>query len=914
MDHHPAWHSLEPAAVISRLDSHTKGLSSTEAQRRLERYGANRLPSPSLKSFCRVLLSQFISPFIYVLLFAMLLSLAIGNLNDAVFIGIILLANALIGALQEYHAQRSAQALRKLMVNHCEVVRDGRSQQLAAEQLVPGDCVILTSGIRVPADLRLLVSDNLHIDESLLTGESVPVEKSAEAVLPPQTQVAERQNQAFASTLVTSGRGRGLVVSTGLNSEIGRLASQLSTQQQAQPPLLQRIELFSQRLTLALLGLIILLAAVELARGTELIVVFMTVTALAVAAIPEGLPVALTVVLSISMRRMVQRHVVVRKLVATESLGSCTVIATDKTGTLTRNQLSAEQMRFCDGQGMPISGSDTSPTIDSPTIDTIPTGAEKTADTERLQRLCRVAGLCNEASVVFDNNRGEWHGSGDPVDQALLAMAYQLIGHDALQRYPTVAHIHYEPALGFAASLHRQPSRAHQLVCVKGALEKLLPLCTTMAGVTGIEPLDAEKVSSVMHDMAAQGMRILAFADGSLAAQQPFKSDHLGELCLLGLVGMTDPLRAEAKDAIAECKTAGIKICMLTGDHPITALSIGRQLQLVSDDTSADREVVTGEHLVRAAADGEAALDQLTANALIYARVTPEQKLTIVESLIRQGEFVAVTGDGVNDAPALNASHVGIAMGLRGTDVAREASDLLLSDDNFASVVAGIKEGRIAYQNIRKVVFFLISTGAAEMMLFLLSTIFATPMPLTAVQLLWLNLVTSGVQHIGLAMEPGEGDEMQKPPRRPSEALFNPLMIKRVLLSALVVGATSFCCFAYLMYLGWGEISARNSTLLLMVLFENIQVLNSRSESRSVFRHPLWTNPTLIVATLAAQGIHIASMYWPVMQRVLSTTPVTLAHWSSLLLAACSILVVIELDKLLTRLAPKTANTASRVA
>lgn len=903
MDHQPAWHSLQVASVISQLKSHSNGLSGAEASRRLQQYGANILPTAPLKPFYRILLDQFVSPFIYVLLFAMLLSLAIGNFSDALFIGVILLANALIGALQEHHAQRSAKALSELLVNHCEVVRDGHRVKIAAEELVPGDAVVLTSGDRVPADLRLLSSDNLLIDESLFTGESLPVAKDAECLLPEQTLVAERTNQAFASTMVTSGRGLGLAVGTGLNSEIGHLASHLIGTQQAQPPLLQRMERFSRRLTLYLLGLIIVLAAVDMARGYDLVTVLMTVTALAVAAIPEGLPVALTIVLSISMRRMVRRHVIVRKLVATESLGSCTVIATDKTGTLTRNQLSANQVRFCDGQGYRITANGANPAADS-------AGASeplRSNNSERLQRLSRVAGLCNEASVQIDSSTGEWQGSGDPVDQALLAMACTIVGSAALHSYPEIDHIHYEPELGLAATLHHQPLKKEALVCVKGALEKLIPLCSCVAGVSGNESLDRDQLTAVMHRLADQGMRVLAFADGHFDLQQPFDIEHLGNLCLLGMVGMSDPLRDESKAAVEECQSAGIKVCMLTGDHPITALSIARELNLLNPELSPEQGLVSGTLLLQAEQQGKQALDQLTANALIYARVTPAQKLSIVESLIRQGEFVAVTGDGVNDAPALNASHVGIAMGMRGTDVAREASDLLLSDDNFSSVVAGIKEGRIAYQNIRKVVFFLISTGAAEMVLFLLSTIFATPMPLTAVQLLWLNLVTSSVQHIGLAMEPGEGDEMQRPPRPPDEPLFDKLMIRRVLLSALVVGSIGFGCFSYVMALGQDEVSARNSTLLLMVLFENIQVLNSRSEKRSVFAQSLFSNPILIVATLMAQGLHIAAMQWPPLQRILATSPATMSHWVSLLGAALVILLVIELDKLISRVLTRRA-------
>jgi len=905
MDNQCNWHCLEKSAVMSQLGTQRSGLTTAEAQHRLELYGQNVLPATRISPFYRFFLRQFISPFIYVLIFAMLISLLVGNLADAVFIAVILVANATIGALQEYHAQRSAEALHKLLVTQARVIRDNHLQSIPADQLVPGDSILLTSGTRVPADIRLLDADDLQIDESLLTGESLPVDKDAEAILDPLTVVAERKNQAFASTLVTSGRGRGLVVSTGINSEVGKLASQLSRHKLAQPPLLQRIKKFSQRLTLVLLLVIILLAAVELLRGTELILVFMTVTALAVAAIPEGLHVALTIVLSVAMRRMAKQHVVVRKLVATESLGSCTLIATDKTGTLTLNRLTANQVCFFDGLGFQIEAHDYSPISEHP-LSTL----ESAENLQRLRRLCLIAGLCNEANI-HSQCSSEWRDSGDSVDRALLTMACNIIGKQSLVTYTPLEHIHYEPHLGFAATLQMAKNTEGNIVSgkivhvksvfVKGAVEKLLPMCNRIAGLDKDRPLEHKTVNRILQKLAHQGVRILAFADGAWVGDRPFNMENLRDLCLVGLVGMTDPLRPEAAGAIAECQTAGIKICMLTGDHPLTAISIARQLKLVGDRDSRDSQLITGSQLAEASAKDNNALDQLTANGLIYARVTPEQKLDIVESLIRQGEFVAVTGDGVNDAPALNASHVGVAMGLRGTDIAREASDLLLTDDNFASVVAGVREGRIAYQNIRKVVFFLISTGAAEIVLFLLASIFATPMPLTAVQLLWLNLVTSGVQHIGLAIEPGEGDEMQKPPRPPDETLFNPLMIRRVLISALVVGGLSFACFAYLLDAGWTETSARNSLLLLMVFFENVQALNSRSETTSVLLQPWRHNPYLILAILAAQAIHIGVMYWPFMQQVLGCQAVQLSHWASLLLISLTLLLVIELDKALGR-------------
>ncbi|WGL17116.1 HAD-IC family P-type ATPase [Microbulbifer bruguierae] len=875
------WHYLPAQDVAERLKTEATGLSAAEASQRLTSYGTNTLPLPRLPSFSRLFLRQFISPLIYVLLAAMLVSLIAGKLADASFIGLILLINALIGALQEFHAHRSAQALRKLMVSRARVVRDGETSEIPAEDLVPGDLVLLSSGDRVPADLRLLDAIGLEVDESVLTGESLPVFKRSDILCGPQTPIAERVNACFAGTLVAAGRGSALVTATGMATEMGKLSRTMETAKTVQPPLFQRIERFSKKLTLALLVAVALLAAIELARNTDPLVIFMTAVALAVSAIPEGLPMALTLVLSVGTRRMVKRHVIVRRLVAVESLGSCTVIATDKTGTLTENRLTAREIRFLDGSGVTVDGGRL-PTEESP----------PQHENSRVARVARAAALCNEAELHPLEN-GDWHSSGDAVDQALLGMAHK-VGVDPrrlLDSWPLLDQVHYEPALGFAATLHENSAGAPKLVCVKGALEKLLPMCDTMTSATGNTPLDSALAHITLERLAERGARVLAFADGDWTDNCEFTGNNLRGLNLLGLVGMFDPLRPEAAGAVAECRAAGIHVCMLTGDHPRTAMSIARELKLSDEGDSP----VTGGDLVQAQAEGPHSLDALTADTRVYARVSPEQKLIIVQSLQRQGQFVAVTGDGVNDAPALNSAHVGVAMGEQGTEVAKQSADLLLTDDNFASVVAGVEEGRIAYQNIRKVVFFLISTGAAEVVLFVLTTSLGLPLPLTPVQLLWLNLVTNSVQSIGLALEPGEGDEMRKPPRPPGESLFNPVMVRRVLVSGLVMGGLAFACFYTLLARGWDLDAARNIVLLLMVLFENVQVLNSRSESRSIFHQPIFSNPVLLLGTLAAQALHILCLYSPLMQEVLSVSPVSATQWTALLSIALLQLLAMEL-------------------
>ncbi|GAB3093373.1 cation-translocating P-type ATPase [Pseudomaricurvus hydrocarbonicus] len=886
------WHHLPLPEVLAQLDTDGNGLSAGEAQERLTRVGSNDLPVPPPPAFWRLMMRQFKSPLIYVLLAAALLSLAVGHLADASFIAAVLLINALIGSIQEFHAHHSAMALRNLMVTRAQVLRNGEFQELDASQLVPGDLIKLTSGDRVPADLRLIDTQGLEIDESFLTGESLPVQKDGQLLLQAEVAVPEMTNLAFAGSLITSGRGQGIVTATGLATEMGRLSLTLESTDTATPPLLQRIERFSKKLTLILLVFMAVLALVEFARHTPPLTVFMTVVALAVSAIPEALPVALTMVLSVSMRRMVKRHVVVRKLVAVESLGSCTVIAADKTGTLTQNRLTASDAVFFDGDSFQVTGNNQPPDGQCQ-----PEHGELTREqAARLRRLARVAALCNEAELrqLADCS---WHSSGDMVDQALLAFAHKCgVQRNTLKtKYPLLSQLQYEPARGFAATLHRDDDSA--LICVKGALEVLLPMCDRMAVGDGEQPLDPDLAQATMQNLAAKGVRVLALAEGARPAAHNAALEELQGLCLLGLIAMMDPLRPEAINAVNTCQEAGIKVCMLTGDHPETALSIARKLHLAGPADVA----VTGGDLTRAAASGKAEVDRLTARTRVYARVAPEQKMTIVQSLMRQGEIVAVTGDGINDAPALNAAHVGIAMGKRGTDVAKEAADLILTDDNFASVVDGIEQGRIAYQNIRKVVFFLVSTGVAEIFLFTLTTTFGLPLPLSAVQLLWLNLVTGSIQTVGLALEPGEENAMHTPPRPPRESLFNRLMIQRVITSGVVMGTVGFLAFSWLLAQGWEESDARNSLLLLMVLFENIQVFNSRSENRSVFRQSLLSNPVLLMGTAVALGLHIVAMYLPVMQTTLGVYPVGVHQWTALLPLALSVLVAMEIILPFTR-------------
>jgi magnesium-transporting ATPase (P-type) len=886
----PAPHAVEPLDVLVAVGSSPDGLGRADAEARFEQDGPNTLPGAPGAGIWRVFLRQFASPLIYVLLLAAALSAWLREWSDAGFIAAVLLLNALIGTAQENRAERSAQALRTMVSTRTDVVRDGDVFEIDARELVIGDVVLLASGAKVPADLRLLETHSLRVDESPLTGESLPVDKAWDAEVQPTAPLADRPTMVYAGTLVRYGRGVGVVVATAGATQLGALAGRLREPSLAEPPLLARM----RRFTLAVgvvVGLVALaIGAVELTRGTAWHDVMMVGVALAVSAVPEGLPVALTVALAVAAHRMARRHVIVRRLVAIESLGSCTVIASDKTGTLTANELMVTHVAVPGGQPREVTGSG----VDPAGVVLVPEqgrGDEFAA----VERIARATVLCNEATLA-DSEDG-WVHRGDAVDVAMLVLGHKLgiTRPVALEGRPQLAALPFESERGYAATLHAV-DEVTGLVVVKGAGERLLAMCSRMATPNGEVPLDARATTRVAEQMAGWGERVVAVATGKVDRHlvDELDHEHLAGLTLLGLVGMSDPLRPDSAAAVAACRGAGIQVIMVTGDHPRTALTIARELGL------ADRadEVVTGDELREA---GDEELDRLVADARVFARVEPGQKLAIVASLTRQGHVVAVTGDGANDAPALHHAHVGVAMGRSGTDVAREAAELVVTDDRFGSIAAGVEEGRIAYANVRKVVLLLIATGAGELVLMLAAITMGLPLPLLAVQLLWLNLVTNGIQDVALAFEPAEGDEMRRRPRPPDEPIFNRLMVERVLLSAVVIGGVTLGVYKVLLAQGWSVDEARNSAVLLMVLFENVYVFVVRSELRSTFAMDPRRNLFLVVGTVLAQVVHIAAMHVPLTRSVLGLQPVSWEHWVLLFLLALSLVAVVEAHKMLCR-------------
>ena len=876
----PVWHTLELDELRKLLTASERGLSSDEAAIRLQRHGLNKLPEQEPPTLWQIALRQFYNPLIYILLVAAVVSVFIGDLKDAGFIAVVLLLNATIGGYQEWKAEQSSHALRKMLQIRAAVQRDGEVRDIPAELVVPGDIVWLESGNRVPADLRLLTANGLDVDESLLTGESLPVTKDPEWQGPEDAPLGDRANMGWAGSIVTRGRAKGLVVATGTATSVGQLALDVLSATGGSPPLLQRMERFTNVIAVATLAASAVIAGVAVALGRyPASEVLLFVIALAVSAIPEGLPVAMTVALAIATTRMARRGVIVRRLTAVEGLGSCTLIATDKTGTLTVNELTVREVRLPGGEAFSVTGEGFRPEgqvlrLEAP----IYPGASP-----ELDALARAGVLCNEADLHGRN--GDWAWRGDAVDIALLSFGHKLgwKREATLDTHPQVNAIPFESERQYAATLNRADSGVR--VFVKGAPERVLDMCR-----------DAEEARSTLEsialEMAARGLRVLALAEGEADAEAD--SAHAptepSNLCFLGFVGMIDPLRAGVRDAVEACHAAGVEVSMVTGDHRVTALAIAKELGLAHDES----QVITGPELASKSPEEVASL---VTRVSVFARIAPRQKLQIVEAARKAGHFVAVTGDGVNDAPALRAADIGVAMGKSGTDVAREASELVISDDNFATIVAGVEEGRIAYDNIRKVIYLLLSTGAAELLMVLLSVIFGLHLPLLPVQLLWLNLVTNGIQGVAIAFEPGEADTLQRRPRAPQERVFNRLMVERMIIGVGVIGGVGFGAFHWMIQHGWGEVEARNVLLLLMVLFENFHIGNCRSETKSAFALSPLRSPILLLGALGALAIHVAAMHIPLMQDVLGTRPASMMTWIVVAALAVSVVPAVELHK-----------------
>ncbi len=906
--------------MLARLGADRRGLTDDEAERRLVEHGPNELPDAGAAPLWRIVLRQFASPLIYVLLVAAGVSAAVGELVDAAFIGLVLLINAGVGAWQEAGAERSAAALRDLVEPRARVLRDGRWQDVPAERLVPGDVVALGSGDRVPADARLLEAAGLRIEESALTGESQAADKAAGPDTAEDSSLGDRTGMVFAGTLVQTGRAEAVVVTTGAGTELGRIAEAAGSQHGGKAPLAVRMERFTRQIALATLLGASVYGGLALVRGEDLVQVFFLAVALVVSAIPEGLPVALTSTLAIGARRMAGHGVIVRGTSAVEGLGSTTVVASDKTGTLTVDRQSVRAVAL-----PPAGGDDWSHhTVSGPGDRGDGEVSPAPADLDRLRSLVAAGALANEAELVAGDE--EAIARGDAVDVAFLALAAKAgVDPAALRdRVTHVGSIDYESHRAYgAARVHpgdvgfgpewRPATPEGTVLVIKGSVEAVLSF---------VAPGTGDGVHARAEEMAAEGLRVLAVAAGPGPSREHLPDGlhehHLEGLALLGVVGMMDPLRPQAAQAVASARQAGVRVAMVTGDHPGTASAIARQLGLVDEDEDGDGgrprgadRVVVGSDLARivhpdddpdgSRAAGDPRFVAAVRDGRVFARVAPLQKLQIVKALQADGEFAAVTGDGVNDAPALRAANIGVAMG-SGTDAAKGVADLIVTDDDFASIVTGIEQGRHAYANVRKVIWLLVATGLAEILLFLAAQAIGLPAPLLAVQLLWLNIVTNGIQGVALAFEGGEPGVMRLSPRPPSQPLFDSLMIRETVTAGVVMAAGGLAVWWWALEIAaLSEAEARNLVLLVMVLFENVHAFNSRSETRSVFRVPLSRNPFLVVGVLGAMGVHVAALYLAPLQAVLGTMPVPWDVAGALVAVALVLLVVVEAAKAMHR-------------
>jgi Ca2+-transporting ATPase len=865
------WHHHTAADIMARLDTSREGLSSAEAGRRLAEAGPNTIVEARRHSWLAALAAQFLDVPILLLLGAALVAGLIGDAVDTAVILAIVALNAVIGFTQEYRAERAVAALKAMTAETATVLRDGRLQQLPASGLVPGDIVQVTAGGVVPADLRLVEVASLRTNEAMLTGESVPVDKSAEALHAEDAAIAERSNILHKGSFVTRGRAVGVVVATGMSTEFGRVAALLRDVRAVQTPLQRRLARLGRILAALVVVVSIIVFATGVLRGESWLPMLMTALSLAVAAIPEALPAVVTVSLALGARRMAARHALIRRLPAVETLGSVTFICSDKTGTLTANEMQVRAC-WCDGRAAPT------PPESGP-------GRE----------------LRRAMAVSHDAFRGEdGRLVGDPIETALLEAAQSggTGGTILAGELPRVAEIPFEAKRRCMTTVHREASGGF-LSITKGAPEVILSHSGTVLAAAGEAPVDRAAIERAADAMAADGLRVIAFGRRRLASMpEPIEPASLeNRLVFLGLVGLIDPPREEARRSIEQCRAAGIVPVMITGDHPVTALAVARDLGLATDAAS----VITGSQLDRLPAPE---FERRVADLRVYARASPEQKLRIVTALQRRGECVAMTGDGVNDAPALRQADIGVAMGVTGTDVAKEASALVLQDDNFATIVSAVAEGRRIYDNLRRFVRYQLTTNSAEVWTLFLAPFLGLPVPLLPVQILWINLVTDGLPGLALAVEPAERDVMRRPPRPVTEGIFARGLGVHVLWVGLLMAALALAVQAW--FVDAGATQARWQTLVFTTLcFVQLgHVLAVRSESESLFTQGLLSNRALLGAVAIAVALQLAIIYLPAFNRLFRTEPLPLHELGLTLAAAALVFAAVEIEKSVRRRRP----------
>ncbi len=881
------WWQMTPGALAAKLKtSLDTGVTPTEAKKRLEQHGENRLETKGSLSPWKLFFSEFADFMVMVLLGAVVISIALGEWNDAFSILAIIFLNAILGFIQEYRAERSLDALRELAAPQARVVRGGVSLTVPAWQVVPGDLIHLEVGDRVAADLRLVKVMGLEADESPLTGESMPVTKTKEELDASRLELGDRKNILYAGTTVTRGRGAGVVVATGMSTELGKIAGLLVKSETGLTPLQQRLDHLGKILVFICVGICILVGIVGLWRGENFRVMFLSAVSLAVAAIPEGLPAIVTISLALGVQRMIKRSVIIRRLPAVETLGCATVICSDKTGTLTQNQMMVTTC-YLGAEELTVTGNGFEPTGEfcwrgkmiDPSF-----GGKGFPDVQGMRLLLSAGFYCNNSNLVKDEKTGKWLLSGDPTEGALLALGLKAnLKKESVKRLAENDFTPERKRMSVLVNGHGQ-----RLMYLKGAADLVLNLSTRIRWAGREIPLqnrEKQMVMKIVESMANRSLRVLALAYRPVVVPKEFTEEEENDLIFLGLVGMIDPLRPEVKVAISSCRRAGIRTIMITGDFPGTAKAIGRELGLLHADglllTGAELECLSQEEL-----------NKVIGKVDIFARVNPYHKLAVVKALKQRGEVVAMTGDGVNDAPAVKEADIGVAMGISGTDVTKEASAMVITDDNFASIVAAIEEGRGIYSNIRKFIRYLLGCNIGEILTMFLAILSGVPLPLLPIQILWINLVTDGLPAVALGVEPAEKELMNENPRSPQEGIFSRGLGYRILIQGITIGLITILVFMLVLRTGSGLKMARSIAFCTLVFSQLSYVFACRSESRPLIKLSLWANPYLLCAVLISGMMQFMVVSHPIAMKLFHTTRLTPMAWGVVMMGSiCSVLV-----------------------
>ncbi|MBN3932362.1 HAD-IC family P-type ATPase [Streptomyces verrucosisporus] len=894
-----AHHGLPVHEVVLLLETDPdRGLAGDEAARRLDRFGPNTFPAAARGGPLLRALRQFHHPLIYILIAAGAVTAALGESVDSAVIFAVVLINAFVGFAQESRAEAALDSLRSMVRTTARVVRDGHERAVPSEDLAPGDLVLVEAGDKVPADVRLLRAVELRADESALTGESVPVAKD-EVLLDPLTPVADRRNTLHSGTLVTAGRGAGVAVSTGAGTELGEIHRLVGAAEVLTTPLTEKLARFSRVLTVVILVLAAATFAIGLVRGQGASGTFTAAVALAVGAIPEGLPAVVTITLAIGVSRMARRRAVIRRLPAVETLGSTTVICSDKTGTLTENQMTVRAVWTPDGE-FSVTGSGYAPDGEFRRGDG---GAVPVAADRALYRCLLAGALCNDAvltgGAAESGGEGRWSLTGDPTEGALMvAAAKGGLGPDATVAFPRVGTVPFSSERRYMATVHRDEAAGGHLLLVKGAVERIVELCSGGMGADGaVRPLDREAVLRAAGELAGRGLRVLATAELPGVEPEGFGDGALPDsMVFTGLQAMLDPPRAAAVDAVRACRTAGIGVKMITGDHAATATAVAGRIGLLTGRR--EGEVLTGADLDALPARG---YPDAVERARVFARVSPEQKLWLVEALQARGQVVAMTGDGVNDAPALRQANIGVAMGRGGTEVAKDAADMVLTDDDFATIEAAVEEGRGVFDNLVKFIVWVLPTSLGQGMLVLVAIVFGATLPVLPTQILWINMTTAVALGLMLAFEPKEEGIMRRPPRDPGRPLLTTGLALRVLLvSALIVGG-AWWLFTWELAEGAGLAEARTAAVNLVVAVELFYLFSCRSLTRSVWSAGVFGNRWIVGGVLAQTVGQLAITYLPAMNRLFHTAPISGTAWLRILGVALLASLAVAVDKRLRR-------------